>query len=407
MKHSSLKSVPDRPGRYAFGDGLYLSVSRAKTRSWLFQYRSKAKGAATSAGRAGNKEVQMGLGPARSLGRSGKSLDAVRSEVVKLREMIARGDDPLTARRETKPKNISFGEYADDFVREIEKHFKNQKHRDQWWKTVEDHCRPIRAKRMSKIGFDDIKGLLAPLWRDVPETASRVRGRIERIFNKAKADNVYFGDNPAGLALHQASLVVPIAHLKDQQHHAAVNWREMPDLMKEIRANTSVSARALEFLILTAARTGEVIGLPKGAEVDRDKELWTVPAGRMKAEQEHIVPLVPRALEILDEMAELPGDKFAFPGAKDGKPLSNMAMLELLRGLRPGMTVHGMRSSFSDWAYNAHNKKGESLFSGDDIEFCLAHKISEKTKAAYRRETAVEKRRHILKAWVAFLGYAN
>lgn len=396
MIHKSLKNIT-APGRYAFGDGLYLSVSQSNTRSWLFQYRSSAKGAGSKR-KVGNRVVQMGLGTAESLGRRGKSLRAARAEVEHLRKLIAKGEDPLLKKqREQRPaSDIKFGEYADGFFDRIKDSFENEKHREQWQRSLKVHCKPLRKKPVAHVTVEDVRAVLAPLWVSIPETASRVRGRLDRIFNSAKAEGIYPHDNPAALAIHQAILGRSIASMKLTKHHPAIPYKEAPAFMKRLRALGSVSALALEFLILTVARTSEVTGA-KPDEIDRSENIWTVPASRMKARRRHYVPLIPRAIKILDKVTELPGN-YIFPGAKDGESLSNMAMAELLKGLHPGVTVHGMRSAFRDWAGDCTD------FDGETIEFCLAHNIDDKTEAAYRRGTAVEKRRKLLAEWSAYLG---
>lgn len=419
----SPKSITE-PGRYGYGNGLYLNVSKSGSRSWLFLYRSKEKGPLVISRRGrskpkhGNRVVQMGLGSAESMGQRGLTLPGATARVEQLREMLAKGVDPLAQKRAKTVRLSNFGSYADAFFARIKDNFENEKHREQWERTLQFHCKPIRSKPIGSVTIQDIRALLAPLWKSVPETASRVRGRLDRIFNSAVAEGLYEGVNPASLQIHQAILGQPIADLKDAQHHAAIPYKEMPDFMKRLRGLGSVSALALEYLILTIARTGEVreaqwgfmvnphtgkfLNHPdKEFEIDRKTKLWTVPTWRMKARKTHMVPLVPRALEILDKVEGLRDVKnphaYIFPGGKKDHPLSDAAMSELLKGIRPGITVHGFRSAFSDWVGDCTN------FDAETREFCLAHHVNDKTEAAYRRSTSVEKRRAVLTAWAKFL----
>jgi integrase len=409
IHQSKFKSLSE-PGRHSDGNGLYLSIGKSGARSWLFQYRSREKGRrivdalGNRREHAGNRVVQLGLGPAEGNGKPGLSLSQARHKAKAMRDLIDEGGDPLKQKREhqsevEKVNANLFGPFADAFYERISPQFKNQKHKDQWKTTVEIHCASLRPKPIAEVDIDMVRNLLAPLWKTTPETASRIRGRIERIFNAAIAEG-FRKDNPASLAIHQAILGVPIAKLKASKHFAALPYKQMPAFMSKLRKLDSVSALALEYLILTVTRTGETIG---GAwpEIDTDEKVWAVPGDRMKAGREHIVPLVPRALAILKRVAPLrdKDSNYIFPG-EDGGPLSNMALLECVRGLHPGVTVHGFRSTFTDWAHDTTD------FADDVIEASLAHTIKNKTKAAYRRATAIAKRRELLAAWQTYLGRA-
>jgi integrase len=248
---------------------------------------------------------------------------------------------------------------------------------------------------LGKLAVEDVTTahivkVLEPLWLKKPETASRLRGRIERVLAWATVRGYRSGDNPARWRGHLQEMFPAKGKVRKVEHHAALPYSEMPGFMAELRGRDSTSARALEFTILTAARTGEII-YAKRNEIDECKKLWTVPAERMKGGKRHVVPLSDRALAILKA---LPHDRsgYIFAGLT-GEPLSNMAMLELLRGMRPGHTTHGFRSTFRDWAAERTN------YSNHVVEMALAHTVADKVEAAYRRGELLEKRRRLMQQW--------
>lgn len=317
------------PGRYADGGGLYLLVRPTGARSWTFKFSNPHKG--KRQGAFGNKTTELGLGSCATV-----SLARARKLADEKRKIVEAGRDPVTEKAkerralESQDDNL-FGLFADQMLADISPGFKNEKHREQWRTTFTTHCAPIRKMRMPDISVDDIAGLLAPFWKATPETASRIRGRIERVFTRAIALGKFPGDreNPASLKIHQAILVTPIAKLKKTKSHPAMPYADVPAFMVKLRKLDSISARALEFVILTVARTNEVIEAT-APEIDTDEKLWTVPAERMKAGKEHIVPLVPRALKILKEVAPLrdPDSDLIFPNVDSGETLSTNALLQ-------------------------------------------------------------------------------
>jgi integrase len=364
----------DTPGRYRAGANLWLQVTRSKSgegvvKSWLLRYV------------VDGKEHWMGLGSLRLF-----SLQEARARAKRHLQALVDGVDPLEARRQERDARraeiagrILFKDAAARFLDLHSPHWKNQKHRSQWRNTLKTYAFPALGDRpVSEIKAAIINETLATIWADKPETASRVKQRIERI--------VQWVEDGMPLPAPAAS--------KRVQHHPALPFLELPAFMAEIRARDSVSARALEFTVLTAARTSETIGA-KWDELDLDAGIWSVPASRMKAGKPHEVPLSKRVIEILKDLPRV-GD-YVFPGAKDGTPLSNMAMLELLRGMRGnGLTVHGFRSSFRDWAGD------RTHFPRDVMEHALAHRIKDKAEASYRRGSALEKRRKLMQEWANF-----
>lgn len=399
LSPGKLKSLT-APGRYADGGGLYLLVRSTGARSWTFKFSNPHKGKRDGA--FGNRVTELGLGSFATV-----SLARARKLADEKRKVVEAGRDPVTEKAkerrafESQDGNL-FGPFADQMLADISSGFKNEKHKEQWRTTFTAYCAPIRAMRMPDIGVDDISGLLAPFWKATPETASRIRGRIERVFTRAIALGKFPGDreNPASLKIHQAILVTPIAKLKKTRSHPAIPYADMPGFMVKLRKLDSLSARALEFLILTIARTSEVIEAT-APEIDADGKLWTIPGERMKAGKEHIVPLVPRALKILKETAPLrdSDSDLIFPNLDSGETLSTNALLQCLKGITgcAGYTVHGMRSAFTDWAND------ETDHDSDSIEFSLAHVVKSKTRRAYRRATSIEKRRALLIDWEKFL----
>ena len=365
-------------GRYSDGHGLWLQVSEAGNKAWLFRYMLN--------GRA----RQMGLGPLHTV-----SLAEARIRARQARQVLLDGLDPLDAKRKAKTaarieqlKTVTFKQCAEDFMKVRVRDFKNEKHRAQWRSTLETYAFPIIGSLpVAEIDTPLVLKVLRPLWERAPETASRLRGRIERVLAWATAQEYRQGDNPARWRGHLADMFPVRPKVK---HHAALPYEELPAFMARLRGRDSISARALEFTVLTTVRTSEAIGA-RWDEIDLESKLWVIPAERMKADRPHRVPLSDRAVEIL---TALPRDTFLFPGSRRGKPLSNMAMLELLRGVDGnGYTVHGFRSTFSDWA------RDRTAYSRDVIELALAHKIKDKAEAAYRRKDALEKRRRLMVEW--------
>lgn len=355
------------PGRYCDGLGLWLQVAEGGSKAWLFRY--------TRHGRA----RQMGLGALHTV-----SLAEARERARAARQILLDGDDPIELKRKKRDeeRNASAERmlFKDATERFLELHlaeWKNEKHRAQWQSTLKAYAYPSLGSRpISAVDGAAITEALASVWTKKPETARRVKQRIERVVQWVK--------DGMPLPRHGAS--------KRVQHHPALPFAELPAFMAELRDRKSVSARALEFTILTAARTSETIEA-KWNEIDLDRAVWTVPAERMKGAKEHEVPLSTRVVQLLGDLPRERGG-YVFPGAKAKAPLSNMAMLQLLRGMRgEGLTVHGFRSSFRDWAGDRTN------YAREVIEHALAHQIKDKAEASYRRSAALDKRRQLMEAW--------
>lgn len=312
-----------KPGRHADGGGLYLVVEKSGAKRWSFLYRQN--GRLREMGLGGL--VNVSLADARA-----KAAEARRS----LGDRASRGD-PITERRRASGAVSTFGDFADKFIEAKGPGWRNEKHRDQWKMTLTEYAAPLRRKLVNEISTEDVLSVLKPLWTEKPETAARLRGRIERVLDAARAAGHRAGENPARWRGHLDHLLSKRQKLT-RGHHAAMSYAVVPAFLARLRERPAIAALALEFLILTAARTGEVLGA-KWSEIDLEARLWTVPAERMKSNREHRVPLTDRALDILAQM-KLETDDYLFPGQRRGRPLSNMSMEMLLRRMGADVTVH-------------------------------------------------------------------
>jgi integrase len=376
LKVSHLKA----PGRYSDGGGLYLNVSPTGSKSWLFRYKRDGKG------------HWMGLGSIETY-----SLQEARERARWARQLVGGQRDPIAEKRTaqaalrvTELRSMTFRQAALDFLAtDRVAQFKNDKHRKQWHSTLAQVFPAIGDLPLQSIDSALVLRAVLPIWKKTPETGSRIRGRVERVFAWAKAHKLFAGENPASREVLQDALPTK----PKAKHHAALPYAELPAFMAALVAKDSVSARALEFTILTAVRTNETIGA-RWEEFDLDKAVWTIPAARTKAKRDHRVPLCERAEVLLRNLATAnQRDGFVFLNGS-GKPLSSMAMLELLRGMvGNSFTVHGFRSTFSDWA------RDTTSYPRDVIELALAHIIKDKSEAAYRRGDALDKRRQLMEEW--------
>jgi integrase len=311
------------------------------------------------------------------------------------RAKLAEGINPKDARRPS--EGATFGECADRVIEAMRPSWRNGKHAAQWEMTLRDYAAPLRRVLVHKITTEDVLSVLKPLWNEKPETASRLRGRIERVLDAAKAQGLRIGENPARWRGHLDQLL-PKRKRLTRGHHAAMSYAKIPAFMDNLRARQATAAQALEFAVLTAARSGEVLGA-QWNELDLDRATWTVPATRMKGGREHRVPLAPCVLKIAKAMHKARNGDFMFPGQRPGKPLSVMALEMVLRRMKiEGVTVHGFRSAFRDWAAECTN------FSNEVCEAALAHVIENKAEAAYRRGDLFEKRRKLMGAWANYCG---
>ena len=372
-----------KPGRHADGGGLYLVVGPGRSRRWVFLFRW------------GGKLKEMGLG-----GLSSVPLAEARRRAEEARRVLANRRNPIIDRRAEEAKRAAattFGAFADALLPEILHGFRNQKHAAQWAMTLRTYAGPIRDKSLDEISTDDVLSVLKPIWQTKSETASRVRGRIERVLDAAKAKGLRSGDNPARWRGHLANLL-PRRHKLARGHLAAMAYPDVPIFLERLRLVQGLSALALEFCVLAAARSGEVLGA-RWAEIDRNARVWTIPAQRMKAGREHRVPLTDRMLAILDQAETVRTSDFVFPGQKRGRPLSVMALEMVLRRMKvENATVHGFRSAFRDWAGEA------TTFPREVAEAALAHTVGDSTERAYRRGDALEKRRKLIEAWETYCG---
>lgn len=373
------------PKVYSDGGGLYLRV-RSSGRSWFY------------IGTLDGKRIELGLGSALDV-----PLAKAREKASAIRTMLLDGIDPRVERAKAKVKVeekpvVTFGVFAMELVDDIQEGFKNPKHRQQWRSTLKAYAKPLFDLPIDQITTEQILGVLQPIWLTKAETASRLRGRIERVLDAAKAKGLRSGENPAQGRGH-LDLLLPKRSKASVKHHPALPFAHIKTFMSDLSKRPAVTARALEFLILTAARSGEVRGMT-WCEVNLEDKLWTVPAERMKAEAVHEVPLSDAAVAILQSVKEdgLEPTDIVFPAPRGGA-LSDMALSQLLKRMKHSdITVHGFRSTFRDWA-------GEKTqFGREEVEMALAHTVASSVERAYRRGRALEKRRELMSAWAQFCG---
>jgi integrase len=368
-----------KPGVHLDGQGLRLIVGSTGGRKWVFRFMRRGR------------SREMGLGGA------GVSLAVARERAADARRMLAAGQNPIDAARLAKAGRPTFGEVADDYLSAKQSEWRNAKHRAQWEMTLQCYCAPLRSRPVDEIGTTAVLEVLQPLWASIPETASRLRGRIETVLDAARARGL-IGQHEANPARWRGHLdkLLPKRQKLTRGHHAAMPFADVPQFMARLRQRDAVAAMALEFTILTAARTGEAIGA-RWDEIDFEQSLWTVPAARMKGGRVHRVALSSRSLAVLKKLDAVRTDAYVFPGQRPGKPLSGMAMEMILRRMKiDGVTVHGFRSAFRDWC-------GEvSTFPREVAEAALSHVAGDQTERAYRRGDALEKRRALMEAWATY-----
>ncbi|HVE20710.1 MAG TPA: tyrosine-type recombinase/integrase [Acidocella sp.] len=388
----------NRPGMYGDGGGLWLHVGPnaldengkpTKTgKSWIFRFMLDGKAR------------EMGLGPLYTIG-----LSEARDRAQTCRKALLEGIDPLEvkhakrkARKLEAAKAITFKDCAGKYIAANKAAWRNEKHVGQWENTLAAYVYPlIGGLAVSEIDTGHVTRVLEPIWTTKSETASRVRGRIESVLSYATTHGWRAGENPARWRGHLENVLPKKSKVAKVEHHAALPWRESGAFMKALATEQGTAALAFRFAILTAARTGEVIGA-RWSEIDLQHAVWTIPGERMKAGVEHRVPLSADAVVLLREAAKLLVDdaEFVFPGGKKDKPLSNMALLMTLRRMkRDDLTAHGFRSTFRDWA-------AETGQPADIAEAALAHTVGDKTVAAYQRGDLLDRRRKLMEAWAAF-----
>jgi integrase len=371
--------------QYGDGRGLWLQVSAFGTRSWLLRYMV-----------AGRARV-MGLGPYPEV-----TLAEARERAAQYRRQLRDGIDPIDARRERKmaakieaAKKVTFGKCAEDYITQHEAGWGNKRHAGQWRTTLlgkNAATTSINALPVSEIDTALVLKVLRPIWHKTPETASRIRGRIERILAWATVSEYRQGENPARWRGHLKEMLPAKGKLRRPKHHKALPYSDVPPFMAQLRGRDSIVARALEFTILAAPRTGEVLGA-KWDEIDFSEKVWTVPAERMKARKEHRVPLAERTIEILKSLPRERDNPHIFVGGSNGQ-LAKRAMLDLLNTMTGnGYTVHGFRSAFRDWCAEQTN------FPRELAEVALAHVVGDDTERAYQRGDLLEKRRRLMAEW--------
>lgn len=377
-------------GRYADGNGLYLQIARGGSKSWLFRY--------SIAGMA----RQMGLGSAILV-----SLSKARAQAIECKQILLNGKDPLIERQMSRLQlqpalqDHIFSKCAVEYIEGHSSEWSNKKHKNQWISTLETYAFPVLGDvHVQHVNTELILKVLTPLWSTKTETATRLRGRLEQIIDWATAQDLRQGENPARWRGHLDKILPKPSRIKPLRHHAAHPFTDIGNLVARLREEKSLSAFALEFLILTSARTGEVLGA-KWSEINFEESTWTIPSARMKGKREHRVPLCSRGVEILAQMKAVSSDQYVFEGRNPGRPLSNMALLQQLRRMNIEAVTHGFRSTFRDWAAECTN------FPNEVIEMALAHSIRNKVEAAYRRGDLLLKRRALMHQWSKFVNTPN
>jgi integrase len=391
-------------GRHSDGGGLYLAIETGNhaRRAWVFMYRERGSG----------RRRELGLGAAKGPKRSGLTLAEARTKAADARKMLAQGRDPKKERVVERGSAETFGAFADAYLKSILPGFKGRKAEADWKRDVQARCKSIRPKPLGAITTNDVLAILSPLWLTVNRTARETRSRIERVLDAAESKGLRAGKNPA--MWKTLKPLLPKAK-RSKRHHKAAPYKDVPSIVRALRArhdgaDTAVN-QAAEFIILTAVRTGEARFM-RVREVDLPAKLWTIPAERMKTEDDlegtdFEVPLGDPAIAILKAVIPKGAapDAYVFAGQwsmDHTKPLGQNAVLHALKAVYPAMTTHGCRSSFRDWAGD------ETHFERDIAEMALAHKVGDEVEQAYRRGTALKKRRQLMDAWWRYVeGTAN
>lgn len=376
----------NKPGWYADGMGLYLQVSKTGGKSWVYRYQKKGK------------EYRHGLGPV-----SATTLIEARQAAHDCRSLRDKGIDPIEHRKHLlikreldSKKGITFKQCAFACIEFQKSGWKNRKHESQWRNTLKTYAYPVMgdvAVRDIDIGM--VLNVLEPIWETKTETASRVRQRIEKVLDWASVRQYRIGENPARWSGHLEQILPLRSKVQKVKHFAALPYSDISDYFRKLRKIDTLASKALAFLIVTAARSGEARGATWD-EIDLETGVWCIPPNRMKSDRPHRVPLTSEALEILREVKPFGKDNFVFPGLGKDKPISDAAIRKLLKKSHPELTVHGFRSCFRDWCAEMTN------FSHEVAESALAHVIKDKTEAAYRRGDMFVKRRKLMDAWATY-----
>ena len=389
----SVESVKD-VGYHRCGPGLYLQVSSSGTKSWIYRFKSPLTKKQREMG-LGSQSV-IGLAEARELAREQKRLVTLGADPIEQRKLIQKSKALEQARY------VTFQEVAEACIEAKSHEWRNAKHAQQWSNSLKQYAYPVLGELpLSDISTDLVLKVVEPIWISKTETASRVRQRIETIWDYGKARNYVDGENPARLKGHLDQLLAKTSKVRKVRHFPALPYDQIGNFMNSLRNRSGFSALGLEFLILTAGRTGEVIRA-KWSEFDMEKAIWTIPADRMKAGKEHRVPLTHRAIEILSSISSNRNpEEYVFSGWKQNTGLSNNAFLALLKKMRrTEITAHGFRRTFRDWAAEEAHQ-----FSNETLELALAHTIKNKAEAAYRRGDQLERRRELMKEWATYIDH--
>jgi integrase len=374
------------PGRYGDGNGLYLQVMTAGRGSWLLRFERNGR------------ERAMGLGSTADF-----SLAEARQRARAARQLLADGVDPLEQRRAERAhraaeaaKSVTFKQVAEQYAEAHAAEWNNRKHREQFINTLKAYAYPtIAALPVSAVDEPLILKILTPIWKQKTVTAKRVRNRIASVLDYAAAAKLRTGTNPARWEGHLEHLLPKPEKVRTRRHHAALPYREVASFMTQLRGVDGVAARALEFLALTASRTGEVVGA-QWCEIDLGEQTWTVPPERMKAGKEHRVPLSDRAIELLKALPREAGNENVFIGVTLGSSISSNSMYRVMKRLRSDAVVHGFRSTFRTWADE------QTSYPHHVVEQALAHTIGSAVERAYRRGDLFEKRAKLMQAWAAY-----
>lgn len=385
-------SKANKTGLYGDGVGLYMQIGPTGAKSWLFRFMRNGKAR------------EMGLGPLHTV-----NITEARAKAAECRKQLLEDKDPINernsialARKLEDARSMTFKQCAETYIQTHKAGWKNAKHISQWENTLRDYVYPtIGDIPVAVVDTDLVLKCLSGIWTTKTETATRVRGRVESILDWATSSKYRQGENPARWRGHLDNLLAAPTKIAKVQHHAALPYEKIAEFMKSLHDEEGVAASALEFAILTAGRTNEIIEA-RWAEIDLEKATWTIPAERMKMKKEHRVPLSAEALKILREMLAVKHSDYVFPGKKDKKPLSNMALLMTLRRMGFGhLTAHGFRSTFRDWAAEttAHPR--------EVAEMALAHSVGDKVEESYRRGDLFAKRRQIMEDWAQYCRFSS